>query len=823
MRKNNTPEYTIRIKMGLIFLVVILYFCGVFIYSYTLKKGIDAREKEIARSYQILSQTNHLISSIQQVQNITNAYLSSPDPIFEQQYDSLSAEITKQIVEMQNISLSKSQNTLLRNIHALLGEKNTLVSQLAKQFKRQNPLKELDRKIENIMDSSVVATNQSTTIVVKEKKDFWSRLKNLFKPQSAVDTTISITTTEKDTLKSGVDKTTYADLKKTTQQASQNYSHQLQGIEKQVKEIIFSEQEISLQLSQLLTQLHQETIETARNGISESSRLTQRIFIFSVASGVISLLLILTFILLIANDLNKGQKARIDLIKEKQLTEKLMKSRHQLLLSVSHDIKTPLTSIMGYMDLWKSNETSETKKQQIQSAQNSGKYILTMLSNLLEFSRLEQHSKQLHISRFNLIELIEEVMGMFYPFAETKNLLLEFDNQLDNPFFVETDYTMLKQILSNLLSNAIKYTLEGSVQLSLQQDDTDKVIFTIIDTGIGIDEKDMPELFTPFSRIQNPLKAQGSGFGMYVTKGLTEALDGTIRINSKKDKGTCITVELPMKRITETITMDKSTPYKNTGPVSHHILIFEDHAALGTMLTEVLQQMGHQTTLCDDNANIHQYITNISNYDIVFTDMELKNITGKDILKLIRNIHPDIPVWLMTAHDDYTEEKAISEGFNGLIPKPINMKKLFTILSKKQQTPLKDNLTDQFMLLSSLFDNDEETIKEILTSFVKSTYEDTDKLEKMIKENNFEGAQQLCHKMHPFFAQLNAEHLCIVLRKMDKLRGQDESAFPEWKEALSKTLHELRLFANEINRRYLDHEKEGKEGKEGKEEKNKKS
>jgi HPt (histidine-containing phosphotransfer) domain-containing protein len=145
------------------------------------------------------------------------------------------------------------------------------------------------------------------------------------------------------------------------------------------------------------------------------------------------------------------------------------------------------------------------------------------------------------------------------------------------------------------------------------------------------------------------------------------------------------------------------------------------------------------------------------------------------------------------------------------------MKKLFTILSKKQQTPLKDNLTDQFMLLSSLFDNDEETMKEILTSFVKSTYEDTDKLEKMIKENNFEGAQQLCHKMHPFFAQLNAEHLCVVLRKMDKLRGQGESAFPEWKKALSTTIHELQLFANEINRRYLAHEKEGKE------EKNKKS
>ena len=94
-------------------------------------------------------------------------------------------------------------------------------------------------------------------------------------------------------------------------------------------------------------------------------------------------------------------------------------------------------------------------------------------------------------------------------------------------------------------------------------------------------------------------------------------------------------------------------------------------------------------------------------------------------------------------------------------------------------------------------------MKEILTGFVESTYEDTKKLEQMIRENDFEGVQRLCHKIHPFLAQLNAEYLCDVLRKMDKLRGKDASAFPEWKEELAITTKELKAFADKINTDYL--------------------
>lgn len=221
-------------------------------------------------------------------------------------------------------------------------------------------------------------------------------------------------------------------------------------------------------------------------------------------------------------------------------------------------------------------------------------------------------------------------------------------------------------------------------------------------------------------------------------------------------------------------------------------------------LKEILQQIGHEVTLCTDDTHIDENIKNISHYDIVFTDMELQHATGKDILAHIKKSHAEIPVWLMTAYDDYTEEKALSEGFSGFITKPVDIEKLVEILSKnKKREPSPTPLTTHFPLLVSLFDGDEKAIREILATFVKTTYEDIEKLEQQIEENNFEGAQQICHKMHPFLAQLNAEYLCSVLRKMDRLRGENEAAFPQWKEELAMTIKELRTFADKIYTDYL--------------------
>ncbi|MBK5195827.1 MAG: response regulator [Proteiniphilum sp.] len=807
MDSKKTPEHRIRIKIGLIFLVIILYFTGLFIYSYLFKKHIDIQKQEMADSNKVLSYSNQLIVSVQQAQDMLNRYLVSPRKRFQHQYDSISEDISRQIRHIKRVSKEREKDILPEDIDSLLQEKNRIVHKLVWQFRSQNPLIELDKKIETyddiIQDSIVVTTSKDTTLVAKQRRDFWSRLKNLFDPRYAPDTTMTISHTEQEARStSRVDTVMYADLKNITQEASKTYSTQIEGIERQVRELIFAEQSISLRISLLITQFYNEAIETTRERTENSETLTQRIFSFALTVGALSLFLILVIIFLIINDLNKGQKARIDLAKEKQLTEELIESRHKLLLSVSHDIKTPLSSMMGYMEMWDTDDIPKERKRQLRSARNSGKHILGMLTNLLEFSRLERNKSVLHYSRFDLMELINDVINMFRPFTEEKELRLELENLTTSPFLVETDYTLLKQILVNVTSNAVKYTLQGSVHIRL--DYAQQLIFTVTDTGIGIDKEDLEKIFKPFSRMNNPLRTEGNGFGLYVTKGLVESLKGEITLTSEKGKGTSVTIKLPVPHTDSYESAGKEKSSVKDSKIFRKILLFEDDPSLGNMVKDFLIHKGYKVKLCSNMQDVKGFLRVISSFDIVFTDMQMMHITGIDILHEIRKSDADIPVWLMTAYDEYTTEKAMEEGFTGLVTKPIHLSRLAEILSGSEtQEPRGEVFKGRFPKLSALFDNDERAIKDILSGFVQTSGKDRVALTERINSNDFKGAQQLCHRIYPFFSQLDADHLCGALRKMDELKDCEEGSYPDWKEELRETITQISAFTERIRKECL--------------------
>lgn len=807
MGSKRTPEQRIRIKIGLILIVIILYFTGLFIYTYIFKQHIDKQKQEMINANNVLTYSNQLIVSVQQAQDMLNNYLVSPQRIFQQQYDSIRTDISGQIAQIKRVSKENEKDILLEDIDSLLREKNRIVNKLVRQFRSQNPLIELDRKIENydtiIQDSIVVTTSKDTTMVSKQRKDFWSRLKNLIDPKYAPDTTLTISRTEQEVRStSRVDTVMYADLKNITQEASKTYSTQIEGIERQVRELILAEQNISLGISRLITRYYNEAIETSKEGTENSESLTQRIFSFALTVGAVSLLLILVIIFLIIDDLNKGQKARIDLAKEKQHTEELIESRHKLLLSVSHDIKTPLSSIMGYMEMWDTDDVPEERQRQLTSARNSGRHILSMLGNLLEFSRLERNKGEMHYSRFELMELINDVINMFRPFTEEKELHLELENMTSSPFFVETDYTLLKQILVNVTSNAVKYTLQGSVRIRLEY--AQQLIFTITDTGIGIDREDLEKIFRPFSRIKNPLKAEGNGFGLYVTRGLVDSLKGEITITSEKGKGTSVTIRLPLSRLDpQQYAANELQPMMNSSLIEK-VLLFEDDASLGNMLKEFLLQKGYKVKLCSNTRDVKGFLRLISSFDIVFTDMQMMQITGIDILREIRKSDMAIPVWLMTAYDEYTSEKAVEEGFTGLITKPIRMSRLTEILSiSAHQEEREEVFNGRFPKLTTLFHNDVQVIKDILATFVETSEKDREALTELINRNDFKNAQALCHRIYPFFSQLDADHLCGPLRKMDRLRGSEEDSYPAWAEELRESIEQIGEFAEQIRKEYL--------------------
>lgn len=807
MKPDNTLELRIRLKIGLLFLIVILYVVGVYFYSHNLKKNIDEQKKEMSESYKVQSQSEKLVYNVQEVQSILNELLVSHSTSQQALLDSLSSTISEQISFLSQHISETSTDELLASIDSLLNKKKEIVNTLNQRLRQRNPVQDIEDKIvsyeEIVKDSVIITILKDTTVVIKEiegRRNIWGRLRDLVKSRPQQDSIIQISETEKEIITtSRVDTVISSDLKSATKEASVSYSSQITSIEKQVRELILSDQNISLQISKLLSEFHYQTTQITQKGILKSELLIQRIFSFAILIGALSLIIILTIIIFIASDLNKGRKARIALAEEKELTEKLMKSRHKLLLSISHDIKTPLSSIMGYLEIWNQSEVEGSKIKQLKSAQNSAQHILSMLTNLLEFSRLEQNKAVLHNSIFNLSETMNEIIEMLLPLTDETKLKVELKFIPGDSFWIKTDYTILKQILINVISNALKYTSHGSVEIKAEYNKG--LIFTIEDTGTGMTDSELKEIFKPFSRASSLSTTEGSGFGMYVTKGLIQALNGSINIESEKERGTRVRITIPIHPL-ENIKMEKGEPSEKSN-IYNRILILEDDIPLARMITEYLNQKGYIADLSSNPEEINNSIEKISDYEIVFTDMEMTYINGNQSLLRIREKNTEIPVWLMTANDDYTNERALSEGFNGLIKKPVQLANVINILSEQ-----KDNYTKEYKPISSFssltefLGDDEESIKSILSTFVTSVYKDIEKLTKEIELSNFEGAQQICHKMHPFISQMGAEYLCGVLLKMDSLRGKGYSSFPEWKSELQKSVNDIKAYADKIKEEY---------------------
>ena len=809
METNSSPEQRIRIKIGLILLVVILYFVGLFLYSGRVREEIRQQKVEIEQSRQLVSLNNQLILSIQLAQEMLNSYLLSPRKRWIQEYDSLTMEIEQQIKAVKKLTSDTESELLLEDVDSLLQEKQLIGERLIQLIRSQNPITTIDNKIETfdemVRDTIVVTTSQDTVRTLESsKRNFWGRLKNLFDPKQDVDTTVTIAHVQQEAWSaSRLDTVIYSDLKQITREATENYTTRMAGIEQQVRGLIFAEQNISLRISHLITQYYHEAMEKSKKGADKSEALTRRIFSFALTVGILSLLLILFIVLLIVNDLNKGQKARGDLIREKQRNEQLIESRHKLLLTVSHDIKTPLSSMMGYMEMWESDEMEDERRRELHSARSSARHILSMLSNLLEFSRMERNKGVLRNSRFDMHVLMEDILDMFYPLAEEKGLQLRYQNHLPHPFVTESDQTLLKQILVNVISNSVKYTREGIVTIDLRHEK--QLVVTITDSGIGIGEAELKEIFKPFSRVGNPSKSEGSGFGLYVTRGLVEALKGEITLSSVKGKGTCVVIRLPIELFEENSTTNNSHVYTSGGITAEKILIFEDDPSLGNMLREYLSRQGCKVKLCSDPRDVNGFVRVVSSFDLVITDLQMREVSGTEILRFIQDKDPLIPVWLMTAHDDYTPERAMAEGFAGLLAKPVRLEKLLTLISGNYKGERKDitGSEDPFPGLTALFGNDREAIREILGEFVESADKDMSTLSDMIDSHRYREAQQICHRIHPFYSQLGAETLTTEMRRMDRLREEEEDAWPEWEDALRVTVKQVREFIAAIRRDHL--------------------
>lgn len=706
-------ESKIRIKAVGLYIITGIAVVILLIFLYNMRKNLVSQQAEIGKQHQTLALTNELIFEVNDAQSMVTLFFTTHDSIHIKGFRKKQISINALIDTLTGIEPFGKDK--LEKIKNLIEKQSTNILALNRLLSDENPITPINKSILKYQPQPNVAThvvNVRNDTIYKpslKKKSFFRRIKEVFKPEKS--TTMIISNVRVDTVR--LDNANTApvlmDVKKMVTLAGQRYDEKIRAIEQQIANQLISDREISTQVANLLLELHRETLQSVLASIKQSEKSIDRNYTISMIGSIVALSLILLFIFLIIYDVNKGKEAR-------EKIRQVMESRHKLLLSVSHDIKSPLGSILGYLELGRLTET------EIRSMQNSARHILALLDNLLEFSSLEQGSLQCSFSTFALNELCKEMEQLFLPMAEVKQI--HFTCTSDSVRLI-SDSMKIKQIIINLMSNAMKYTRQGTVQMAMTFIDKTLCI-EVKDTGAGIPKDKMEEIYKPFVQVEsNNSLAQGTGLGMFVVKGLVDLLGGTIQLTSVVGEGTLVMVRIPCVKADSKIKQG-----------AKKIAVYDDDPAMVKLARDMLMRLGHTVTEKD--------------YEVILTDLEMGALSGKDILASSGSV----PVVVMTGHSDFTLEKAIQLGFSDFLPKPFTMESMREIFG--EGTPS----AERFF---------EDVDEEMMELFRTSTRENEAILKQALDENDFNKAQAVCHKMLPMFALLGFPS--DALRRMDSRRG----------------------------------------------------
>ena len=786
-------HYESRVRWeAVVIYVMSIIICAFMIYYITnLKKSILNQRVAIDRNEMVLNFTNELIQNVNEAQSHAQLYTISGNPEHLIQFN----ENLQQTAAIKDSIIFYSENDiknekLLNDIVDLLNRKENIIKDITHQYDIFNPYDEIYKILMNYKPKEkttrIVAVSKQDTIVKKgEKQGFFQRV---FSSETPRDSVILVTTTTYDTITeetpaSRID--LMEGIKIYTDKGKQEYLERLQTIENQYQSFIQSDQEISEEISDLLIVLHKQTLTSVMLAIQKSESIIQQSLDYSIYGGTVALISILLFILLISRDIKRVSRARRATEEAKKRTEEIMESRHKLLLSVSHDIKAPLSSVIGYIELMQMEKHNENDVQRLNSMKYSSQHILSLLSNLLEFSSLEQGKQFIKRADFNISELCDQLASMFQPIATNKQLKFFYHKNIADNTYINSDALKIKQVVSNIISNALKYTIEGEVHFGVYLINN-KLIFNVIDQGIGIPNEKIEEMFKPFSKAENNTGlAEGNGFGLFVVKGLLEILGGNIKVMSELEKGSHFEITIPVKMAEKAV--EKAHEQTDNQVVINkkklHILLIDDDNSLLAVISAMLNKIGHTSDICRSYIEFNKYINELDNYDMVLTDREMGTFSGNDVMKTIKSVNKEKKVVLMTASDEYTEKFAINEGFDGYIKKPFSIRDLAALLNVNinEKERQKCEFSDDFPQLCAMFDNDSNSIREILQTFVNTTSDNLVILNDAITEHDFAKAQAVCHKMRPMFIQLE-QASAQYLTDMDSRRSQDASTLPDWEE-----------------------------------------
>jgi len=373
------------------------------------------------------------------------------------------------------------------------------------------------------------------------------------------------------------------------------------------------------------------------------------------------------------------------LSREKEAAQAANAAKSTFLATMSHEIRTPLNGVLGMVEVLRDTHLDNKQQSYIENIRQSGSSLLTLLDDILDYSRMEAGRISLHYDNFEPRRLLEELLFIVSTQAEQKGLRLQLTIDPDVPEVLLGDAGRLRQIVLNLVGNAVKFTDSGEVTLrleSLQQDEVgNKLRFSITDTGIGIEPEALNHLFDRFHQADSSITRRygGTGLGLAIARELVALMGGEIRVESQRGRGSRFQFDLTLPTGTPLLEKDNDTAEISLPPLN--ILVVDDDRINQTVATSLLSRDGHRVVAVDNGAAALACISR-EKFDVVLMDLGMPEMDGLETTRRLRSIESSLPVIGLTAHVLPEQQVACREvGMNAVIHKPFQAEKLKRLIA----------------------------------------------------------------------------------------------------------------------------------------------